>query len=114
MTALSFRASAAPHCHSERAQPSLVIPSERSESRNLHLLSGSSTVHRRTAPLHPQPQNAFFRLRRRDLCTEVISPRPPHLRVKLQFTRATAIHAETRRTQRWAERSFRRSRKDFE
>ena len=44
---------------SERSDPS-VIPSERSESRDLHLLSGSSTIRRRTAPLHPQPQKSFF------------------------------------------------------
>jgi hypothetical protein len=34
MTAVSFRASAAPRRHSERAQRPAVIPSERSESRN--------------------------------------------------------------------------------
>ena len=40
----SFRASAAPTGHSERAQPQPVIPSERSESRNLHLQSPETSI----------------------------------------------------------------------
>ena len=69
-------------------------------------------VARRTSP--STTQKVLFWLRRMDRCAVRSSPRPPRLRVKLQFTKATAAHAETRRTRRWAERSLRRSRKDFE
>ena len=41
--------------HAEAQGVPGVIPSERSESRDLHLLSGSSCTRRRTAPLHPRP-----------------------------------------------------------